>query len=225
MKNPLVSIVLIVRNGERFLDLAIQSVMAQTYRPTELIVVDGNSTDRTAEIIQSYPEIRYLLQVNLGIARAYNQGIDAARGDLIAFMSHDDLWSPEKLALQTYALFDRKADYVVCKVQYFLEPGLPPPPGFRRELFEKDVPAFLAETLLAHKSLFSRIGKFDPRLSTAEDVDFFARANDFGARGYVVQKVLVDKRVHDSNISLLSKENDRNLLALLRESIHRKQDK
>lgn len=85
--------------------------------------------------------------------------------------------------------------------------------------------SFLAETLLAHKSLFDRVGKFDPRFSTAEDVDVFARANDLGAHGYVIRKVLVHKCVHDSNISLLSQENDRNLPSLLRESIHRKQGK
>jgi glycosyltransferase involved in cell wall biosynthesis len=225
MNNPLVSVVLIVRNGERFLDFAIRSVLAQTYRPSELIVVDGHSIDHTAEIIQSYPEIRYLLQPDLGVSRAYNQGIEAARGDLVALMSHDDLWLPEKLTLQTRALFESKADYVVCKVHYFVEAGLSPPAGFRRELLEKDVPAFLAETLLAHKSLFDRVGKFDPRFSTAEDVDFYARANDLGAHSYVIQKVLVHKRLHDSNISSLSQENDRNLLSLLRDSIHRKQGK
>jgi len=104
--NPLVSVIMIVKNGERFLAQALDSVVAQTYRPLEIIVVDGQSCDRTAEIARSYPLVRYLLQETLGVANAYNQGVAAARGELIAFLSHDDVWAPEKIAKQAQYLLE-----------------------------------------------------------------------------------------------------------------------
>ena len=82
--NPLVSVILPVYNGERYLAEAIESVLAQTYRPVELIVVDDGSTDGTAEIAESYSGVRYLHQPNQGNGRARNAGLKAAQKDLIA---------------------------------------------------------------------------------------------------------------------------------------------
>ena len=102
MANPLVTVIIIVRNGERFLEQAIQSVLAQTYNPLELIVVDGRSQDRTAQIAQSFAEVRYVQQINKGVSDAYNLGIAEATGELIAFLSHDDLWTSDKLDIPNH---------------------------------------------------------------------------------------------------------------------------
>src|SRR4051812_31179197 len=100
MSNPSVSVIIAVKNGERFLRDCLESVLAQTFQPVEIIVIDGHSTDSTPAIARSFPQVRYLLQSAPGLSAAYNQGIQGASGELIAFISHDDLWTPDKLAIQ-----------------------------------------------------------------------------------------------------------------------------
>src|SRR5438874_24565 len=100
MDTPLVSIVIAVKNAERYLIQALDSVERQTYSVRETIVVDGQSTDGSLRIVQSYPRVRCVPQVGNGLANAWNIGIDAARGQFIAFLDSDDLWPPHKLALQ-----------------------------------------------------------------------------------------------------------------------------
>jgi glycosyltransferase involved in cell wall biosynthesis len=223
MGNPLVSVIIAVKNGERFLASAVNSVLEQDYRPIEMIVVDGQSTDKTAQIAQSFAQVRYIQQVNKGVSDAYNVGIDAAKGELVAFLSHDDLWTPDKLSVQVNYLIDHpKVQYTIAKVKFFLEPGHSPPSGFRKELLENDHIGRIMETLVVRKSLFDVIGKFRTDLTTAEDVDWYARANDQGIPMAIVPKVLLHKRVHDANLSLYTLENNRNLLKALRQSIKRK---
>ena len=220
---PLVSVVIAVRNGERFLSSAVESVLEQDYQPFEIIVVDGHSTDRTAEIVRSYRQLRYVSQANRGVADAWNVGIDASRGELIAFLSHDDRWTPDKLRVQvSYMQTHREVEYTIARVKFVLQPGFSVPPGFRRELLEGDHVGQLMETLVVWKSLFTRIGKFDPNLRTAEDADWYARANDARVPRAVLPQVLLIKRVHDENTSLNDPVGNQNLLTALKRSVDRK---
>lgn len=100
MKQDLVSVIIPVKDGERFLAGAIESVLRQTYRPIEVIVVDGHSKDGSARIARAYEPVRYLLQSGTGLWTAYNQGIGASQGEFIAFLSSDDWWEAEKVAIQ-----------------------------------------------------------------------------------------------------------------------------
>ena len=223
MNKPLVSVVIVVKDGERFLGAALDSVFGQAYQPYEVIVVDGQSNDRTADIAKAYTSIRYILQVNRGISDAYNVGIDAAQGEFVAFLSHDDLWTPDKLSSQIgFMLNNPDLQYTVTRFNYFLEAGCAIPPGFREELLEGDHIGQLMETLVARKSVFDTVGKFDTELDIGEDADWYARANDYAISMAVIPKVLLHKRVHQANTSLNAPENNRNLLKILRHSIHRK---
>ena len=102
---PTVSVVIIFHNSERFLEEAVQSVLAQTYSAWELLLVDDGSTDSSSAIARSfqqrYPEkIRYLEHAghqNRGMSASRNYGIRTARGRCIALLDSDDVWSPEKL--------------------------------------------------------------------------------------------------------------------------------
>ena len=219
----LVSALVVVRNGERFLASALQSIQAQTYRPIEILVVDGQSTDRTAEIARSFADVRYLRQPDLGVSNAYNFGLAHAQGELIAFLSHDDLWTPDKLEVQVgHLLTHPDCQYTVCRIRLFLEPGYAPPAGFRLELLNQEPVAYIMETLVARRELFARVGRLDPDLPTAEDVDWFARVFDAGVAGHVCDQALLRKRVHNRNTSLMDSDNNRQLLLALRHSIQRK---
>src|SRR2546425_10651809 len=115
-----VSVVIPVYNGEQYLADAIQSVRDQTYQNVEVIVVDDGSTDESADVAKKFGEaIRYVHQSNGGVGKARNTGIAAARGAYLAFLDQDDLWLPDKLAVQVAYLDSHPemgAVYCQCQV-------------------------------------------------------------------------------------------------------------
>jgi glycosyltransferase involved in cell wall biosynthesis len=223
MDNPMVSVIIAVRNGERFLRSAIESVLAQTYRPFEIAVIDGHSDDQTAAIAGSFPEARVVPQAGRGVADAYNLGIESAKTDFIAFLSYDDLWTPDKLSVQmSYLIAHPEIAYTIARIKFFLEDEKSIPAGFRPELLEGDHIGRIMETLVARKQVFDLVGKFDTSLSTAEDVDWYSRAADKGVPMAIMPYVLLHKRVHDANLSIQTLTNNQNLLKTLRRSIERK---
>src|SRR5262245_47159032 len=114
MKRPLISCVVPVYNGERYLREALDSIQAQTYRPIEIIVADDGSTDGTAAVAAEYDhKVRYLFQPNAGTAAACNLGLQAARGDFIAFLAADDLWHRDKL-LRQIERFEARLELSLC---------------------------------------------------------------------------------------------------------------
>src|SRR6476661_6221086 len=102
IKQPRVSVVITTYNYERFIAAAIESVLGQTVRPDEIVVVDDGSTDGTAAVVARYAAqgVRYIRQANAGAGAARNRGIRETRGDLLAFLDADDRWRPDKLARQ-----------------------------------------------------------------------------------------------------------------------------
>lgn len=100
MDNFEVSVVIPAYNVEKYIGQTIQSVIDQTFPAKEIIVVDDDSTDKTAEIIKQYPQVRYIHQSNAGVSVARNTGVDAANYKWIAFLDGDDLWLTDKLAQQ-----------------------------------------------------------------------------------------------------------------------------
>ena len=220
----MVSVILAVKNGAQFITEALASVAAQAYEPLEIIVIDGHSSDVTPRLAQECPQARYFLQDGSGgVADAYNQGIAAAQGELIAFISHDDLWAKGKLHAQVAYLQEHpQVQYIVGQVMFFLEPGQALPAGFRPELLIGSHVGRIMETLLARREVFAVVGPFRTDLSTAEDVDWYARAHDAGVVSAVLPQIVLHKRVHNANISLQSTENNRNLLQAVRASLQRK---
>lgn len=105
MNNPSVTVVIPLYNHERYIQSAIESALAQTYRAHELVVVDDGSTDRSPSLAKSFgPAIKYIRKENAGCASAFNVGVREARGQWIAWLSSDDRWLPRKLELQISAL-------------------------------------------------------------------------------------------------------------------------
>jgi glycosyltransferase involved in cell wall biosynthesis len=220
---PLVSVVIPVKNAERFLPQALSDVAAQTYDHHEIVVVDGRSTDRTAEIADSFPGVRRIEQAGEGFAAAWNIGIEAARGELIAFLDSDDRWEPGKLAAQIELLqADPGLACTVTHMRFFVEPGISPPPGFDPALLDGDHVAYMPSALLTRREVFDEIGVFPTDYEIANDIEWFARLKDSPLRCGVVPDVMVRKRVHDSNLSLVAARNlNSELLRLLRQSVRR----
>jgi len=219
---PVVSVVIATRNAERYLPTALESVAEQTYDNVEVIVVDKASTDRSVEIARTHGA-RCIEQRGNGFAGAWNEGIEVARGDLIALLDSDDSWVPGKLEAQVRLLEERpELDYAIGRVRFFLEPGMELPPSFKPELLGTDHVAHMPGALLARRSVFDEVGPFRTDYNIASDIDWLARLKDAGLRTEVAEGALTHKRVHDSNLSYFEAEDmSREILRLLRASVAR----
>ena len=221
--NPLVSVIIPVYNGERYLRQAIESVLAQSYRPIEILVVDDGSTDGTADIARSYPEVRYIHQANQGQGAAMNAGIKVSGGEYISFLDADDLWPPDKLRIQAEYLFKNpQVGYVIAKLRNFLEPGVLAPVPTTRDLMLTDYTALSTGTLMARKAVFDRVGGFDIHYGHAKDVDWFIRAKEAGIQMAILPEVLLLRRLHETNRSYRTKARTSEFLRVLKTSIDRK---
>lgn len=225
MNRPLVSVVVPVYNGERFLASALQSVFDQDYRPLEVIVVDDGSVDDSAKIARSFREVHYICQSSQGAAAARNAGVAATRGEFVAFLDADDVWAPNKLNVQmSYLLEHPEVGYVVAKERNFLESGTEYPTWLTEELFMKEHTfVFLPSALVIRKSVFYQVGEFDPDYVIGEDKDWFIRASDARVQGFVVPETLLYRRIHDSNLCSRAQVRPREvLLKMLRSSVSRR---
>ena len=221
--NPLVSVIVPVYNGERYLAATLESVLAQDYRPLELLVVDDGSTDGSAAVARSFPGARLVQQRNAGAATARNTGIAESRGDLLAFLDSDDLWLPRKLSLQVgYLVSHPETGFVLTRQRIVLEPGLPKPAWLKPELLANDSVGYLPSTLLVRRNVFAKIGLFNPQFVPSEDAEWFFRARDAGVPMGVVEEVLLEKRVHSANLSHGTAVSQAQLLRAARSSIARK---
>ena len=223
MSLPLVTVVLPVRNGEAYLRDALESVRAQRYEPLQVIVVDGHSQDRSAAIARGFEEVRVLSQRGTGISNAWNQALAEARGDFVAFLSHDDRWAAHKLVQQIEHLLQHPETAITHTwFRCVLQPGCVRPPGFRRELLEEVQKGRLMETMVARRGVFDEVGPFDERYSIAGDMDWFARTLDRRLSFVILPEVMLEKGIHANNTSNRIDENNPELLRLLRASVSRK---
>jgi glycosyltransferase involved in cell wall biosynthesis len=224
-KLSLVSVIIAVKNGELRLGEAIQSILNQTYDNLEIIVIDGQSSDNTANIARSYPKVRHILQNGQGLADAWNCGIESAKGEFIAFLDHDDLWTDNKLDIQiNYLINNPTIQYIIAKFRFILESGASIPIGFKKELLDKDMVGLIPGTLIVRKDIFNFIGKFNTDLVIASDVDWFARVKDENIPMAMIPEVLLHKRVHGNNLSSNAEVNNKELLQILRQSINRQRN-
>jgi glycosyltransferase involved in cell wall biosynthesis len=204
MTAALVSCVVPCFNGERYLAEAIDSILAQTHRPLEIIVIDDGSTDRSAEVVRRYgASVRYHHQENRGPGAACNQGLALATGAFVAFLEQDDLWLPDKTRRQLAAFAaDPTLDYCVGHIQNFWIPELAEEARrFRDARVMQPVPGYVAQTLMVRRELLEQDGRFDETLHFSFASDWFLRVGERGAVGTLLAEVLTRRRLHHDNFS------------------------
>ena len=213
-EGEVVSVIIPVYNGERFLAEAIDSVFAQDYRPIEVIVVDDGSDDRSAEIARSYDDVTVLSQVNSGLAAARNAGIAVATGAFIAFLDADDVMLPSNLRIQVDYIHDHPE--VGCTLGAWENFGAPaddewqvdPPP---RPDGAVDVASHealvhlrgggIGIALVVRRTALDVVGHFDTSFDFAEDLDWLFRLRESGVRAVILPDIVGHRRLHASNMT------------------------
>jgi glycosyltransferase involved in cell wall biosynthesis len=204
----LVSVIVPFHGSAPYLDEAVRSVLDQTYRPLEVILVSDGSSEVGAEIarrlVAGRAQMRLLhLPDNRGPAAARNRGLEDAAGDFITFLDADDCMVPERIAVQVAHLTDRpQVDIVLGAEELIVEPGAPS----TLERREPAGPSFHTMSMMLRPAALERVGRFDPQYRVAEDLDWLFRAS---AAGLVIEKldrVLTRHRLHADNLSYRSGE-------------------
>ena len=179
MFNPLISVVVPVFNGERYLQKTVDSILSQTYKNIEIILVNDGSTDNSSNVIKTIAKrdsrVKPIHVKNGGVAAARNVGLGFSSGDFIAFCDQDDLWLPDKLAKQIplFENLDVGLVYAGAKAQYnnfklTVEPDISKMKrgSVFNALVEENIPTCC--TVVIRRSSLSSIGGFDPDISSAD---------------------------------------------------------
>jgi len=200
-RQVLISTIMAAYNGERYLAQALDSVLAQTLPPREVIVVDDGSTDGTPEVLRAYAtHVRILRQQNCGPARALNFALAAASGAAFAFLDQDDLWVPDKLRIQSEALLaEEDLEAVFGAVQQFVSSDVDFRTARDYVVPNRPQPGISKNTLLIRRNAFDRIGRFEERNRVTDFFDWYARANVLGLRWRMLPEVLALRRHHPGN--------------------------
>lgn len=205
---PLISVVLPVYNGEKYLGEAIDSILAQTFTDFELIMIDDGSTDSSLQILRKYNQldsrIRLVARENRGLATTLNELIDIARGEWVARMDQDDIALPQRFERQLEWLKQTGADISGSWVRRF---GSSDKRLVRlRQTDEAIKMEMLFCSPFAHPSVMMRTALikklyYDKAWEKAEDYDLWERAAEAGWRMTNVPEVLLFYRVHAAQIS------------------------
>ena len=210
----LVSVIIPAYNAAHFLPEVIQSVLDQSYRNWEMLVIDDGSTDRTVEIVKEYCEkddrVHLISKLNEGVSKARNLGVQLAKGELVAFLDSDDLWLSEKLLSHVEFMGQHpKVAVSFARVELIETNGksthkltnniadnLQP-----QDLFYSN-PTVTTSNLVIRKSVFEQLNGFDDTMKYNEDVDLLFRLSlDAKWKIEGIDQVLTQYRLHSSGLS------------------------
>jgi glycosyltransferase involved in cell wall biosynthesis len=226
LTQPDVSVVIPAYNAERYLGEAIESVLAQSLQPSEVIVVDDGSTDGTAAIASSYgPPVRCVSHGKVGLAATLNAGVAAATGELLGFVDADDLWCPGKQEAQAAALAaDPALDGVFGQVKQFRSPELTPAERESLALPPEDQRGLAKGAMLIRRSSFLRVGPFATEWTLGEFIDWYARAVDAGLKFMTLPDVVLRRRLHRTNTGIVARDSRLDYVRILRAVVDRRQE-
>jgi len=199
LKSPLISIITITLNAEKYLEQTIQSVLNQTYKNIEYIVVDGGSTDRSLGIISKYKKQldHFISEKDKGIADAMNKGVALTTGEYVIFLHADDYFVNDNILKVVVDKMDKTADIVACSIQYGEQLSICEPRGFTFWFNFKQ--GIYHQGIVCRRDLIEKLNGFDMQFSIAMDYDFFVRAYHLRAKLVKVPAILAVMR--ESGIS------------------------
>jgi glycosyltransferase involved in cell wall biosynthesis len=199
VKGPLVSVIVAVYNGERFLGATLESIFAQDYTPIEVIVVDDGSKDGSADIARSFEGVNLLRQSNAGPAAARNAGLDTASGEFVAVVDADDVVPPDKLSVQISYLLDHPHVSCVLGRQEWIDP----PTWLQRDAIYGELGGIPSSSAVLRADTLRQLDGYDPTFRTGEDMDLLIRMRERGLEIIVLPNVVQRRRFHGDNLSVV----------------------
>jgi len=205
----LVSVITPVYNDEKYIDRTLGSVFAQTYKDIEIVLVDDQSKDNSAEIIKRYqethPEIVYFLQPkNMGAGHARNKALELARGQYVAFLDADDMWKPEKIEKQVKLLEEKKGSFCFTAIE-MIDGDDKVIKGKRKVREEIDYKFLLSNTMIPTSGvLIDRTVKGDFRMHLrrgGQDYATWLKLLRDGSVAYGIDEALVGYRIDGESLS------------------------
>ncbi len=204
-----VSVIIPTHNRAALLPRALGSVFAQSRAADEVIVVDDGSDDGTAALVaRAFPEVCLITQCNHGVSHARNRGIDAARGEWLAFLDSDDEWLAHKIERQLAAI-EREPGARVCHTdEVWMRRGrrVNPMEKHRKgggRIFESCLPLCVISpsAVMLHRSVFDECGEFDESLEACEDYDLWLRVCVRLPVLYLPERLVVKHGGHQDQLS------------------------
>lgn len=205
MSSSIYSVIIPAYNAERYLAETIQSVLAQTVPPKEIVVVDDGSSDATATVAeQQGPLIRVIRTENRGSGSATSTGIRATTTDIFATVDSDDIWLPNKMEAQLALLNDpaRQLDAVLSRMAPFGET--------EKRTAPVETSGWARSTLVLFRKSYDKVGEIeDMGNGYGEMVDWFARAKSVGLKFLLLDEPLARRRIHSESLSFKADENQK----------------
>ncbi len=206
---PLVSVIIPTYNRAETVRRAVDSVLAQTFRDFELIVVDDGSTDNTPQVLEAYGrKVIPVRQERAGVSAARNRGIARSSGALLAFLDSDDAWKPEKLAVQT-AFFQEHQEVLICQTEEtWIRNGKRVNPRYRHlkpsgDIFLPSLKLCLVSpsAVMMRRELFEKVGLFDEDLPACEDYDLWLRVSARYQVHLIDESLIIKYGGHEDQLS------------------------
>lgn len=197
MNRPLVSVIMAAYDSEAHVGPALESVLAQDWEPFEVVVVDDGSSDRTGEIVRSFPAVRYVRQENAGPAAARNRAIRESRGELVANFDSDDLLPPTRLRVQAEYLLEHPETACVFGRQEWLDA----PPWLTRDAVYGDLDGIPLSSAMFRRPVLEQLGGYDGRYEPSEDMDLVIRMREAGFAYVVLPELVLYRRHHETSLT------------------------
>jgi len=212
--------------AQAFLAEAIETVLAQTLPPSEIIVLVDGSPDGSANVARRYVDqgVRVIEhEHNQGIGAARNSIIDAMSGDYLAFLDADDLWTPDHLdRLWTALETAPECQIAFGRVEQFLCPQIPEERRRALKCPPDDTVAYVPGGMLAAKSAYEATGPFDAALKVGEFIDWFMKAKEAGVRHKVCDDLVLKRRIHGENTTLVQRDAGQGYALALKQALDRR---
>ena len=207
--NPEVSVIIPTYNRDWCLERSVQSVLNQTFKDFELIVVDDGSTDSTQEKLKGYSQITLLsLKNNSGVSSSRNMGLNIARGKYVSFLDSDDSWKPNKLEEQWQSMEQHPSAQACYTDEIWIRRGKRVNPKKKHKKYSGDIfrhclPLCIISpsSVMLRASIFEEIGFFDEDMLVCEDYDFWLRLTSRYQVKYLETPLIIKYGGHADQLS------------------------
>ncbi|MBT6662866.1 MAG: glycosyltransferase [Nitrospina sp.] len=207
--SPKVSVIVPTYNRADRLERALNSIVSQTCQDFELIVVDDGSTDKTSQLMKSFPKAQYFyIKKNSGVSKARNVGLAFAKGELICFLDSDDLWKEKKIQIQSLWLENNKDSQICYTDEIWVRNGVRVNPMNRHRKYSGDIFRHCLglcivspSSVMIRAKLFDEIGNFDESLPACEDYDLWLRIASKYAFHFIEEPLIIKYGGHSDQLS------------------------